>query len=170
MKWIAEAVPRAYFGKDLLKTFGVFITIFRVLRNNAEARLAAMRAAGWKPESVTAFTKTAVVSPGDTAGETEETDLEEAARDRIAQMITARFKAMALRACKASRLTTASSGRSAARRRWNRSVMRLKETRCPENSMKKIRYGYMPLPWLSGRGLGYGVLPLAPGWNSLSLQ
>ena len=30
VKWIAEAVPRAYFGKDLLNTFGAFMTICRV--------------------------------------------------------------------------------------------------------------------------------------------
>lgn len=83
VKWIAEAVPRAHFGKDLLHTFGAFMTICRVQRNNAEARLAAMRASGWKPESVAAVTN---------ASETEDTDLEEAARDQIARLITARFK------------------------------------------------------------------------------
>ena len=48
MKWIAEAVPRANFGKDLLNTFGAFMTICRVQRNNADARIAATRANGWK--------------------------------------------------------------------------------------------------------------------------
>lgn len=92
VKWIAEAVPRAHFGKDLLNTFGAFMTICRVQRNNAEARLAAMRATGWRRESVAAVTKPPVVSLDDTALETDETDLEEAARDQIAQLITARFK------------------------------------------------------------------------------
>jgi restriction system protein len=92
VKWIAEAVPRAHFGKDLPNTFGAFMTICRVQRNNAEARLAAMRATGWKPESVAAVTKTPVVSPDEVASETAETDLEEAARDQIAQLITARLK------------------------------------------------------------------------------
>ncbi len=92
VRWIAEAVPRAHFGKDLLNTFGAFMTICRVQRNNAEARLAAMRATGWKPESVAAVTKTPVVNVSDTAPETEDTDLEEAARDQIAQLIAARFK------------------------------------------------------------------------------
>jgi restriction system protein len=83
VKWIGEAVPRAHFGKDLLNTFGAFMTICRVQRNNAQARLTAMRATGWKPESVAAVTK---------PPETEDTDLEEAARDQIAQLINARFK------------------------------------------------------------------------------
>jgi restriction system protein len=92
VKWIAEAVPRAHFGKDLLNTFGAFMTICRVQRNNAEARIAAMRANGWKPESITAITKAPVVGDDESALETEDTDLEEAARDQIAQLITARFK------------------------------------------------------------------------------
>jgi restriction system protein len=92
VKWIGEAVPRAHFGKDLLNTFGAFMTICRVQRNNAEARLAAMRGAGWKPESVAALTKAHVVTFDESATETEDIDLEEAARDQIAQLITARFK------------------------------------------------------------------------------
>jgi restriction system protein len=92
VKWIAEAVPRANFGKDLLNTFGAFMTICRVQRNNAEARIAAMRANGWKPESIAAVTKAPVVGGDESAPETEDTDLEEAARDQIAQLITARFK------------------------------------------------------------------------------
>lgn len=92
VKWIGEAVPRANFGKDLLNTFGAFMTICRVQRNNAEARIAAMRADGWKPESLAAVTKAPTVSPAESALETEDTDLEEAARDQIAQLITARFK------------------------------------------------------------------------------
>lgn len=57
VKWIADAVPRAHFGKDLLNTFGAFMTICRVQRNNAEARIAAMRANKWKPETIAAITK-----------------------------------------------------------------------------------------------------------------
>lgn len=92
VKWIGEAVPRANFGKDLLNTFGAFMTICRVQRNNAEARMAAMRANGWKPESLAALTKAPSVSVNESALETEDTDLEEAARDQIAQLIIARFK------------------------------------------------------------------------------
>jgi restriction system protein len=54
VKWIAEAIPRANFGKDLLNSFGAFMTICRIARNNAEARLNAMRANDWKPEPISA--------------------------------------------------------------------------------------------------------------------
>jgi restriction system protein len=46
VKWIAEAVPRSHFGTDLLHSFGAYLTICRVERNNAEARLAQLTRAG----------------------------------------------------------------------------------------------------------------------------
>jgi restriction system protein len=92
VKWIGEAIPRANFGKDLLNTFGAFMTICRVQRNNAEARIAAMRANGWKVETVAAITKAASISADSPPEELEDTDLEDAARDQIAQLIAARFK------------------------------------------------------------------------------
>jgi len=51
VKWIGEAIPRSNFAQDLLYTFGAFLTICRVQRNNAEARITAMRAAGWNPRN-----------------------------------------------------------------------------------------------------------------------
>lgn len=89
VKWIAETVPRANFGKDLLFTFGAFLTICRVRRNNAEQRIIAMRANGWKPETIADASKTTV--PATDEG-VEDTDLEELARDQIARLIAARFK------------------------------------------------------------------------------
>ena len=94
VKWIGEAIPRANFGKDLLNSFGAFMTICRVQRNNAEARIEAMRANGWKAETINsvvkAKTQEVCVDISDDA--TQEIDLEEAARDQIAQLIMARFK------------------------------------------------------------------------------
>lgn len=90
VKWIGEAIPRSHFGKDLLYSFGAFMTICRVQRNNAEARIAAMRANDWKPEAITAATKPVSAIKSDE--EAENSDLEELARDQIAQLIAARFK------------------------------------------------------------------------------
>lgn len=89
VKWIAEFVPRANFGKDLLFTFGAFMTICRVQRNNAEQRIATMRANGWKAETISAATKPTAPVTDEAA---EGTDLEELARDQIAQHIAARYK------------------------------------------------------------------------------
>lgn len=89
VKWIAEGVPRSHFGKDLLFTFGASLTLCRVRRNNAEERITAMRANGWKPETlVSAARMTAPVLNGTV----DDTDLEVLARDQIARAIIARFK------------------------------------------------------------------------------
>jgi restriction system protein len=95
VKWIGEAIPRARFGGDLLYSFGAFMTICRVQRNNAEARLAAMRAGGWRPETVTTVTtvaKATTVSVDGPVEPSEDIDLEEAGLDQIARLISARFK------------------------------------------------------------------------------
>ncbi|MDB5803561.1 MAG: restriction endonuclease family protein [Betaproteobacteria bacterium] len=89
VKWIADAVPRSHFGQDLLFTFGAFLTICRVQRNNAEARINAMRSNGWKPEK---GARSIIEASGSVDVTAENTDLEEAARDQIAQLVTAKFK------------------------------------------------------------------------------
>ena len=90
VKWIGEAIPRVNFAKDLLYTFGAFMTICRVQRNNAEARISAMRANGWKPESAAAVTRPHAAAVTDERGE--DSNLEELARDQIAQLIAGKFK------------------------------------------------------------------------------
>jgi restriction system protein len=89
VKWLAESIPRTYFSKDLLFTFGAFLTICRVQRNNAEARIIAMRANGWKPETTAALIGT---TPTDRIEIQGGADLEELARDQIAQLVSARLK------------------------------------------------------------------------------
>jgi restriction system protein len=89
VRWIGEAIPRANFSQDLLYTFGAFMTICRVHRNNAESRITAMRANGWKPETTAAVTGAAPTGDMET---TASTDLEALAGDQIAQVIAARFK------------------------------------------------------------------------------
>ena len=89
VKWIGEAIPRAHFGQDLLYSFGAFMTICRIQRNNAEARLTSMRNNGWKPES--SLGPIALVTGGAGDGD-EHSNLEELARDQIGQLISSRFK------------------------------------------------------------------------------
>jgi restriction system protein len=93
VKWIGEAIPRSNFGQDLLYTFGAFLTICRIQRNNAEARITAMRAAGWKPESLAATVNGPAAPGGDAA---ESPDLEQLAGDQVTQLIAARFKGHSL--------------------------------------------------------------------------
>ena len=91
MKWVGEAIPRSSFSQDILYTFGAFMTICRVQRNDAEARINAMRANNWQPESLRAATvqPTATDEEGVAEGPA---DLEELARDQIARAIEAKFK------------------------------------------------------------------------------
>lgn len=90
VKWIGEAIPRTQFGQDLLHSFGAFMTICRIQRNNAEARINAMRASNWSQDPGLKG-KLAKEVP-DTADESDEaTDLEESGRDQIAQLIRAKF-------------------------------------------------------------------------------
>lgn len=89
IKWIGEAIPRSHFGQDLLYTFGAFLTICRVQRNNAEERILQMRKSDWKPEG--AAIKASATDQSTDAG-TEYVDVEQVAGDQIAQYVRARFK------------------------------------------------------------------------------
>lgn len=90
VKWIGEAIPRTHFGKDLLFSFGAFLTICRIQRNNAEQRFTAMRVGGWKAEALAMHAKAATATTIDV--EAADTDLDELARDQIAALVAARFK------------------------------------------------------------------------------
>ena len=91
MEWIGKSIPRSHFGQDLLYSFGAFMTICRIQRNNAEERLKAMRANDWQPEA-----NTTIISPdedqGDGPVDPETIDLDELASDQISRLIEARFK------------------------------------------------------------------------------
>ncbi len=89
VKWIGGAIPRSHFSQDLLCTFGAFLTICRIKRNNAEARILAMRANAWKPEAVKTIKAAPYTSDTDEAASS--TDLEDLARDQIAQAISVKF-------------------------------------------------------------------------------
>ncbi len=90
VKWIGEAIPRTQFGQDLLHSFGAFLTICSIQRNNAEARILAMRESKWGPDP--GFKGKLSKEEAEAADESDEaTDLEEAGRDQIAQLIRAKF-------------------------------------------------------------------------------
>ena len=89
VKWIAEALPRTNFGQDLLYSFGAFMTICRIQRNNAEARLEAMEKSAWAPEKITDVIDSEESSSDE---EVESTNLEDLANDQIDKLIGARFK------------------------------------------------------------------------------
>ena len=64
VKWIGEAIP----ARTLARTCcfpSAFLTICRIQRNNAEQRIAAMRAHGWKAETLAAPAKAATATTDD---------------------------------------------------------------------------------------------------------
>src|SRR5699024_2729463 len=59
VEWIGQEIPRTYFAQDLLYSFGAFMTICRIQRNNALARVQAMQQSGWQPETLASIAKSA---------------------------------------------------------------------------------------------------------------
>lgn len=100
-KWIEQDVPRSRFDQDLLYSLGAFLTICRITRNDAEARIRAIAANGWQSNKTgtampkLANSKSKVEEQDEDDVPTEEAgtvDLEQLAHDSIARMIDARFK------------------------------------------------------------------------------
>lgn len=90
VRWMETDIPRSNFDQDLLYSFGAFMTICRIARNNAEARIKAMAKAGWQSTGVP---KPTIATPGADEGEESATvDIETMARDQIARLIIAQFK------------------------------------------------------------------------------
>lgn len=92
VKWIAEAIPRDHFGQDILNSFGAFLTICRIKRNNAAERIAKMRANGWKPETLQDAIAPTNEGDQNNTDELIDADLEASGRDQISRLISARFK------------------------------------------------------------------------------
>lgn len=78
VRWIRTDIPRSEFDQDLLYSFGAFMTVCQIKRNNAEKRVSAML-------------KGKKISVG--RGETPEVlDIEQIARDQIVKFIGQKFK------------------------------------------------------------------------------
>lgn len=98
VKWLHTDVPRSAFDQDLLYSFGAFMTVCRMARNDAEARVRAMAAKGWKAQALPSLggakaTPSASHLPEPISPMLEEHfDVERTSRDQIVRLILARFK------------------------------------------------------------------------------
>ena len=97
VNWFSGLIPRTVFPQVLLYSFGAFMTICRIQRNDAEARVRTMAANKWQPESVASSApRTPASSQGgsgnDEAADAANVNLEELAADQIERLIEARFK------------------------------------------------------------------------------
>jgi restriction system protein len=88
VEWFAADVPRSNFDQDLLYTFGAFLTICRIKRNDAENRIKGMAKSGWKASPAVAKK----LAPQDDIEEEAIVDLEQVARDQIANAIIRKYK------------------------------------------------------------------------------
>ena len=94
VEWLPDPIPRGHFSQDLLYSFGAFMTICRIQRNNAEERINAMEANGWKAETQRQIiNQTVNYSPNQDANDEEvEIDLEELGHSQIIKLIEAKFR------------------------------------------------------------------------------
>jgi restriction system protein len=88
VRWIAKEVPRTSFGQDLLYSFGAFMTVCQITRNNAEKRVLGI-AHGKKETRAELPPEGPDEDPSD-VGQT--ADIEELAADQIQEIISRRFR------------------------------------------------------------------------------
>src|SRR5690606_13110592 len=93
VKWLNTDVPRAAFDQDLLYSFGAFMTVCRMSKNNVESRVRAMEKLGWKaPKVGSPSIIQSKVASDESETIDEHFDIEQSARDQITKVIQARFK------------------------------------------------------------------------------
>ncbi len=85
--WLREDVPREAFGKDLLYSFGAFMTVCQIKRNNAEERIRVVLDGKEDPLVPTLGKK-----PEEPEDISSVPDLEQYASDQIRQYIARKFK------------------------------------------------------------------------------
>ncbi len=88
VEWFATDIPRNNFDQDLLYSFGAFMTVCKITRNDAEKRLQDMANNGWKRKAVSST----VFADADDVEAASATDIEEAANDAISKYIIQKFQ------------------------------------------------------------------------------
>jgi restriction system protein len=81
--WFATDIPRSNFEQDLLYSFGAFMTVCKISRNEAEKRIKQMAKNNWKVSPINISSK---------SESSEQVDLEQVAFDQIAKLIIRKFK------------------------------------------------------------------------------
>lgn len=88
MEWFAKDIPRSNFDQDILYSFGAFLTVCRIRRNNAEARILEMAANGWQvPQRVLSLS-----GSHDSDDENVDVNIEDQITDSISKYIIQKFK------------------------------------------------------------------------------
>ena len=96
IKWIRPDIARSVFNQDLLSSFGAYMTVCSISRNDAERRVAAVLEGKTDPGPTTDIVQTNKTAAVIATDETALPNLEQAARDQIVAQIQSRFKEHAL--------------------------------------------------------------------------
>ena len=89
VKWITQDMPRTRFDKDILHSFGAFMTVCQIRRNNAEERIQAILT-GKKPPAPSSDGRDEIDDSGIT-DDTAQENLEENAKTQIMAHIGQKF-------------------------------------------------------------------------------
>ncbi|MGN6315888.1 restriction endonuclease [Trinickia sp.] len=92
VRWLATDVPRSAFDQDLLYSFGAFLTVCEIKRNDAEKRVRALGRKGWDQVAATPPSVAAPNPENGPVAEDASIDLEQVGRDAIAKVIIQKFK------------------------------------------------------------------------------
>lgn len=92
VKWLGEAIPRDQFDQDLLFSLGAFMTVCRIERNDAEARIKRILGKGGKANKAAVKVAPAAKSTELVEDEEGSPDFAELAEDQITKLISQRFK------------------------------------------------------------------------------
>lgn len=96
VKWNRTDIARSVFAQDLLYSFGAFMTVCSISRNDAEQRVAAVLDGKPDPGPASDIVQSSKPPAVLTTDETAATDLAQAAHDQIVAQIQSRFSGHAL--------------------------------------------------------------------------
>ncbi len=93
VRWLKPDVPRDAFRQDLLYSFGAFMTVCEITRNDALSRVEAVVRSGRDPgyEGGASAPRTPAASAEATSAEDADTELDKLARDQIERRIASSF-------------------------------------------------------------------------------
>lgn len=90
VEWIETDIPRTNFDQDLLHSFGAFMTICQIKRNEAESRVKKMEKNSWK--SVSPKFMVEEEATDDSAESSGFYDIERLARDQLTKLLAQKFQ------------------------------------------------------------------------------
>ncbi len=89
VEWVRPEVPRTDFSQDLLYSFGAFMTVCRIQRNDAENRV--LTVISGRKDPVLTEKPPIISQPSDLVDASEDVDLSELADDQIIALIQRKF-------------------------------------------------------------------------------